>query len=851
MSTIMEIKSVLNQKTLDVFCCKSHIPECVHPELPNLNQTIYEAPAGKIGVYTRFFKFANFCLPLSAFLVEILRIEPTVGLFRCFYVNSKSGGWMSFSKRSNNAPVFMDLFAFIHVVNLTKVKVGERERFDNEAPLLEFTARRIVPLLPVALACSEGELTASVDKLFEEGESAEKGDSAKGGDQGAEIEPTTYDAEVVVSKKPKGRRLKRQAIGDAIEPNHPPKKLREDHDVISGATTGGKSAASLQSLLDSSRLPAEIGVVAVPTISFVTSSVTLSPEREGGDHMDSIIGPNLRTTGASGRFVILSDSSHHSSTNASQAEVNSLNRSSAPPVVIVAVVVFVPTPKTVAKVVPQTHPSLFHDSASTGMVGPNIAGTSQLVKKEPSVDSGELNAESQNFLPQWIIRSDFLLDNNTVSHKFIDYLAPPALFAQIRNMDYEQLFTKFNVRTARQACLSTKLMIRTEYGLGERTRLEAEFDKKVNSLKAKDDEIESLKAQLLLKGAEAAEALQRKHCPGEGEAIIAGKVTKLQSLASDKEHKLADSNNAIASFQSEKSGLVNQDAQAKVLDDRVTKLNDDFVETCLHLEEKFYPHLLTTISDRRWLLTHVMKLAIVKCLNSPKYLTTLEGAISRAIEKGMLDGLAAGIDHGKAGRSLGDVVAFNPSAEADFTSTLQQFRNVDFSLLVELSSHKDASIEAVINILHLEGPFADATGMTDLQPDVDQLMVPIHRLEDQVVLGSTSLSFALSVSDTRVKKIRENIAEQRSALLGVFVEPLSAEFLTGGVSHSLSDAIATTTALSTTFASTSLISPLLVDDYEAIGTDGQGMSHGDIASVIAVDFKREDLKDTPERAFAN
>ncbi|GKB88934.1 hypothetical protein Tco_0961206 [Tanacetum coccineum] len=608
-STIMEIKSVLNQKTLDVFCRKSHIPECVHPELPNLNQTIHEAPAGKIGVYTRFFEFANFRLPLSAFLVDILS--------RNYELDKDTYPTFLYVDRE-----VMDLFAFIHVANPTNVKVGERESFNNEASLLEFTM------------------------------SAEKGDSVEGGNQGAKIEPTTHDAKVVVSKKPKGRRLKRQAIGDAIEPNHPPKKLREDHDVISGATTGGKSVASLQILLDSSRLPAEIGVVVVPTVPFVTSFVTLSPKREGGDYMDSITGPNLHTTGASRRFVILSDSSHHSSINASQAEVNSFNRSSAPPVVTTAVVVFVPTPETVAKVVPQMHPSLFHDSSSTGMVGPNIAGTSQPVENEPSLESGELNAESQIFLPQWNIRSDSLLDNNTVAREFVDHLAPPAL-------------------------------IRTEYGLGKRTRLHDEFDKKVDSLKAKDDEIESLKAQLLLKGVEAAEALrlcaqvesaeqahahemnalQRENIPLEKEkATLAGKVTKLQSLASDKEHKLADSNNAIASLQSEKSGLVNQDAQAKVLDDRVTKLNDDFIETCLHLEEKFYPHLLTTISDRRWLLTHGMKLAIVKCLNSSEYLNALGGGISRAIEKGMQDGLAASINHGKAGRSLGDVAALNTNS---------------------------------------------------------------------------------------------------------------------------------------------------------------------------------------------
>ncbi|GKA77585.1 putative gypsy type transposase, partial [Tanacetum coccineum] len=38
-------------------------------------------------------------------LCRVYSIEPTVGLFRCFYVNSKNKGWMSFSKRSDNSSV--------------------------------------------------------------------------------------------------------------------------------------------------------------------------------------------------------------------------------------------------------------------------------------------------------------------------------------------------------------------------------------------------------------------------------------------------------------------------------------------------------------------------------------------------------------------------------------------------------------------------------------------------------------------------------------------------------------------------------------------------------------------------
>nr|GFB59572.1 cold-regulated 47 [Tanacetum cinerariifolium] len=78
--------------------------------------------------------------------------------------------------------------------------------------------------------------------------------------------------------------------------------------------------------------------------------------------------------------------------------------------------------------------------------------------------------------------------------------------------------------------------------------------------------------------------------------------------------------------------------------------------------ERFYPHLLTTIVGRKWLLTYEMKLAIVKCMNLPDCLSALGIAISKAIEKGMQDGLPAGITRGKEGRVLTDVAAYNPSA---------------------------------------------------------------------------------------------------------------------------------------------------------------------------------------------
>ncbi|GKD26496.1 hypothetical protein Tco_1232710, partial [Tanacetum coccineum] len=55
-----------------------------------------------------------------------------------------------------------------------------------------------------------------------------------------------------------------------------------------------------------------------------------------------------------------------------------------------------------------------------------------------------------------------------------------------------------------------------------------------------------------------------------------------------------------------------------------------------------------------------------------------------------MDGLSAGIVHGAEGRTLTDIATYNPSAEADYRAALHHLQHVDFSLLAELKSNKDA-----------------------------------------------------------------------------------------------------------------------------------------------------------------
>ncbi|GJW10939.1 hypothetical protein Tco_1576766 [Tanacetum coccineum] len=273
----------------------------------------------------------------------------------------------------------MDLLMFIHVADPTKVKIVERELVEGKVKLLDSTVGRVVSFIPFAPACAKSKLEASVEKLFDEGGSTEQGDSAAGGGHDAEIklvmavEYTT--AGNVTTERPKRPRKKRPA-----------------------AVIGGESP----SLLASSILSAKAGVLAMPTLPFVTSSVSATLESEGGAPLDSVTGANLRTIGLAVRFVISLDSSHHSSTNASGAEVDSVIRSAVLPsatteAVITTSIVSVPpipVPRDTDKVIPQVQQFIFHESSSGDTIKPDPTGPSHPPRKELSLGSRKVDSKN-------------------------------------------------------------------------------------------------------------------------------------------------------------------------------------------------------------------------------------------------------------------------------------------------------------------------------------------------------------------------------------------------------------------------------------------------------------------------
>nr|GEX51873.1 transposase (putative), gypsy type [Tanacetum cinerariifolium] len=513
---------------------------------------------------------------------------------------------------------------------------------------------------------------------------------------------------------------------------------------------------SVVRLLAGAVLNAEVGVTGAPTLPFVIASVSTTLEREDEDHTDVVVEPNL------------------------QAKVDSLVRSSAPIMMTATTVTSMVDSALVAKE-KTVKPSLFSaDSSSTGGADPNtgffyLTGSDFLVGGIRTVFNAESDLQ-KTYVPQWSMTNGSRLDDGRICREMVDEFAPLKFFASVREIEHDQLFTEFNEAEAAEAIL-------LRVGAFNFETMKKSFRDEVNALK------------------------KRNTILAKEQNSLDVKATDLEALAMDKERKLTKLNVQLTAVKSQNDILVDQvhelelfsariqeklssyesltqhlkefqDAQLKIVNDKFDKLYADFVDMALHLEEKFYPHLLTTISGRRWLFTHGMELSLVNCMHSPEDLSAHESAVGKAIEKGMQDGLSARIIHSKEGMVLKDVVAHNPSTKANYIFALQQLQNVNFSLLSKLKSNKDASIETV-------------------------------------------MEFSISPCDVFVP----------------LAEPFSVVVLTGskGTSNVMPTTADTTTAMSVTLASANTIAPIFVDDYEVMGTNDQAGADGNAKPFPNVD----------------
>nr|GFC09718.1 hypothetical protein [Tanacetum cinerariifolium] len=164
------------------------------------------------------------------------------------------------------------------------------------------------------------------------------------------------------------------------------------------------------------------------------------------------------------------------------------------------------------------------------------------------------------------------------------------------------------------------------------------------------------------------------------------------------------------------------------VEQRCAELDAHLDALSIDFDEELYPHMLTAIAGRRWVIGHGLRLAMMKCAESFEMRQAFANVVSAGVAKGMSEGLKHGVEHGRSQLELESIEAYDPEAEAKFVAALQSLKDLKFSLLDQLEGLKDASMDVIMAALYLE---SDTGGdapqyIRDLRPSSSQLTIPVY-----------------------------------------------------------------------------------------------------------------------------
>ncbi|GKE89077.1 hypothetical protein Tco_1566552, partial [Tanacetum coccineum] len=136
------------------------------------------------------------------------------------------------------------------------------------------------------------------------------------------------------------------------------------------------------------------------------------------------------------------------------------------------------------------------------------------------------------------------------------------------------------------------------------------------------------------------------------------------------------------------------------VEQRCTKMDARLDALSINFDEELYPHMLTAISGRRWVIGHGLRLAVMKCTES----TELRQAFADVVSTGIVKG------RGEIHRSL------------------YCLKDMKYPLVDQLEQLKDAPIDLLITSLHLESDTGEDAlpFICDLRPSSSQLKIHVY-----------------------------------------------------------------------------------------------------------------------------
>ncbi|GJR64291.1 hypothetical protein Tco_0010356 [Tanacetum coccineum] len=670
---LTDFTSEITDEELREFTSEYYIPFALHPVVPAASASIADFPEGKVGVYTRFFEFANQRVPLSLFMCNVLNyyrlhisqlhcigaakitnfevncrllaINPTVQLFRAFYHTSWSNGWISFSKRAGRLQCYTEKldalrrwremffwvddalfpwdFAFYTQGSLPRDERPPPGSYSMEDAELINENRIPINAYSEAFLCHMG-ISRNYFQSPEEVPTFI-------GDDSQEMDLFS----VVHLSKPK-------LVTEGVRP------LRDGEEPLLESTAG----RTMELVLEQPEV--ESTDVLAPTPLRSVPGATVEPPRldatSVGSSEDADVAGAEREAGEvdSGLKRKRATSDDGAGTSKRARHVSLFGSTSTEEETPDA------PPTLAAKEVTETPPPNVEDASDSS------APVTHAVQSPPQTSP---------------------LTADDISRR--DRETGPKAF---EGMPVDQLMEKFDMVTAQQAALVAQLRAR--------------FSRERSQTVQKDEEILLLKTQL-----------------ADAQAEAESSRSYAQKLAEEKMALLVKNNHF--------SGL---DEFRQRVEELLEKQEEKLRKLSIEYDEELYPHMLSAIAERRWLISHGLRLAAMSALESQEVKQSFGDVVKCALARGKAEAVEELHEKKLLTVPAAQVPGYNDNAYEELVAAMETMKLLELPHIAQLERDQDYPIDVIMAGLTLarhatEG--AEAQPDYFLKPDVAQLQVPI------------------------------------------------------------------------------------------------------------------------------
>nr|GEU48637.1 hypothetical protein [Tanacetum cinerariifolium] len=267
---------------------------------------------------------------------------------------------------------------------------------------------------------------------------------------------------------------------------------------------------------------------------------------------------------------------------------------------------------------------------------------------------------------------------------------------------------RYNVNLARQVAMGSQLRLRFEQEAKLLRKSVAQVARRDKRIQPRELEIKNLEALL------EAETNTKKVAEDKS-AGLSQELENMRARFSDLQVSNERLSQQVATLQQQ----VSREEKLKAAFEEFKRHQDDRVEQrCAEMEvrldalsidfdEELYPHMLTAIAGRRWVIGRGLRLTVMKCGESLELRQAFADVVSAGIAKGLSEGLRHGLEHGQAQLSLESIEAYDPKAEAKFVAALQALKDLKYPLVDQLEGLKDAPMDVIMAALYLESDTGD------------------------------------------------------------------------------------------------------------------------------------------------